>query len=375
VRIRLRSSRRGYRLASLVLSLALLSLTPSLAVQPQPGQWNISSGICGNPVSITTNNYGHVYAAVQSLNTNCAGVFRSTNGGQSFSKVGITNPGFSPPVIHDVGNTGCIYAATTQGVWKTCSQNQVTWTQSLNGLPNFTDIYMVEPIFGSFEVYATVDPVAPAGGLYRSLDGGNTWSLLKAGLDAVAVDRGFGCGLPAGNYIVAAARSDRGGLPGAVWISTDNGVNWSSAAGFPTNRAMDIAFSCQGGGNPSVALYVSNGDPSINAAVYRSANLGLSFSPDNNGIPTCCASTLAPTSDSQGYLGNVAATWSPVFNGAAGLFTRNGIPGLGAPWHQFNITGFPPGAPIVDWTYATDPATGAQRYVAIVAGGIMYFQP
>lgn len=364
-----------YRFVFLALALMVPSITPLLAVRPKPRQWNISSGICGNPVSITTNNFGHVYAAVQSLNNFCAGVFRSTNGGQSFSKVGITNPGFSPPTVHDVGNTACVYAATTQGIWKTCDQNQVTWTQHLTGLPNFTDIYMVEPIFGSFEVYTTVDPVSPVGGLYRSLDGGNTWSLIKAGLDAVAVDRGFGCGIAGANTIVAATRSDRGGLPGGVWISTDNGSTWSADAAWTTNRAMDVAFSCHGGGNPITDLFVSNGDTSVNAAVYRSGNFGASFAPDNNGLPTCCASTLSPTSDSQGYYGNIGATWSPVFNGAAGLFTRNGIPGLGAPWHQSSIVGFPPGAPIEDWTYATDPATGAGRYVAIVAGGIMYFQP
>ncbi len=89
---------RGKIVIAIVSVAALVWLTPSdlLAKRPgRSGQWNIAGGICGTVVDLATQlTTGHVFAAVQSGNLFCAGIYRSTDGGANFRKVGIDNPGF-----------------------------------------------------------------------------------------------------------------------------------------------------------------------------------------------------------------------------------------------------------------------------------------
>lgn len=235
------SMNRGKIVIAIVSVAALVWLTPSdlLAKRPgRSGQWNIAGGICGNVVDLATQlTTGHVFAAVQSGNLFCAGIYRSTDGGANFRKVGIDNPGFSPPFIFGVsgGAGSTIYAATSAGVWKTISTNLVTWTRHYEGFPAnefgivLGWIYMVDVVPATNEVYATFEPEVNGGGLYRSTDGGESWTLVQPGLDAVSVTRSTQCGIESNSTVFAAARADQGGLSGGLWISRDGGLTWAAS--------------------------------------------------------------------------------------------------------------------------------------------------
>jgi hypothetical protein len=353
------------------------------AARGTPGQWNLATGICGTVVDLATQGYtGYVFAAVQSQNQFCAGVYRSSNGGASFSKVGITYPGYSQPTIFDLSNGpgAAIYAATSAGIWRTYSETMVTWERLTNGFPVneygvvLGWIYMVDWVWGSNEFYATFDPEAlNGGGLYRSTDGGSSWTLVQPGLDAVSVNHGMQCGGTGNLTVVAAARPDRGGLAGGLWVSRDGGVTWARSLTWPTARAMDAGIDCSGNqyiNKNFTHIFVTNGDPTVNAAVYRSTDLAQTFVPDNQGIPTCCGSTIRD--DRLGWtLGNVVGSWAPT-SGGDGLYTRNIESKIGAAWSKYTANGLPFGAAIADWVYTPDPATGIFQYVVIVNGGIYY---
>ena len=108
----------------------------------------------------------------------------------------------------------------------------------------FMGTYVYDVVFdpnlsvnGSVVVYATVDGPTASSGLWRSMDGGNTWTLLKAGqATSVVLDQYSGTknasGVVTGNAttLYVAYGNDTSGNDG-VWISTNFGASFTLMSG------------------------------------------------------------------------------------------------------------------------------------------------
>ncbi len=113
------------------------------------------------------------------------GIFRSSDGGESWSRWGESLPNFTVwDLIADPTRPGRFYAATERGPYLT-RDGGVSWQQRAGGLPERPDLP------GAREVQAlALDPLAPSqllavafdGRVFRSHNGGVSWSSASQGL-------------------------------------------------------------------------------------------------------------------------------------------------------------------------------------------------
>ncbi|MCU1237247.1 MAG: hypothetical protein JWP63_5214 [Candidatus Solibacter sp.] len=218
------------------------------------------------------------------------GVFRSTDGGQTFQKV-----------LYKDDRTGAIDLAfdprNSQNVYA------VLWQAQQGPWEN-----------GAFS--------GPNSGLYKSTDGGTTWNPIGAGLPTYAQGGlgriGIALAPSDGNrmYAMVEARGDAGG----VYRSDDAGANWKKINGEQRvyGRGGDFACVRVDPKNKDV-IYVAN------TSTYRSTDAGQSFTaikgapggddyhtiwinPDNSNIILLAADQGATISV------NYGATWSSWYN-------------------------------------------------------------
>jgi photosystem II stability/assembly factor-like uncharacterized protein len=257
------------------------------------------------------------------------GILRSTDGGKTFAKIGGTV--FDGLVVGRIFiDGGHIYAATMFGAHGR--------GQNCNS-----------------------DYDAPGQGLYRSSDGGQTWSLLKAGK---IIDLEVDTSVTPRRLLVSDYAT------GAFW-SADDGATWTAAMGLPTAqstpkaRRIELAFSKA---NPQV-VYAGMGLGSA-AALFVSTDGGQSFV-QMAGAPDYCQTQcyydnsiiVDPTDEKTVYLGGgLCGVWKTT-NGTdpaptwANISLPNGDCKGGAAWATAyvhpDIHGF-----------AFDPTTPATLYVA-----------
>jgi photosystem II stability/assembly factor-like uncharacterized protein len=170
------------------------------------------------------------------------GVFRSTDGGRSFERVLYRDENTGGiDVLVDPSNADIVYAA----LWE---NRQAPWE---NG--EFT---------------------GPGSGLYKSTDGGSTWRQLTLGLPTYAGDRlrriGLGIAPSRPQRIFATVQADtRGGL----YRSDDGGERWSlvNADPYVTERGDDFAEVKVDPGNPDIVYTAS-------VVAWKSVDGGRTFS-------------------------------------------------------------------------------------------------
>ena len=185
-------------------------------------------------------------ASFGSLSFDGAGMFKSTDGGQSWLEIGAgTLPDFAnisdmainpldPSILYAAVPDG-VRDAGQQGVWRTKDAG-ATWQLVLPGRP--TDI-VIDPVNPS-NLYTISSIIftgggAPANqGLYKSTDGGDTWNKLDIGIPAETIGR-TGIGICATqpdvlylgvSHIVGTGRTPLLG----VFKTTDGGATWARLA-------------------------------------------------------------------------------------------------------------------------------------------------
>src|SRR5437667_179650 len=156
---------------------------------------------------------------------NGGGVFKSTDGGGSWSAVntGLTST-FVRALAIDPQASTTLYAGTNNGVFKS-TDGAGTWSPANNGLANLSvNALAIDP-----QTPTTLYVGAPGnpGGVFKSTDGGGSWSLASTGLtnpavSHLAIDPQTPTTLYAGTVL-------SGTLAGGVFKSTDGGGNWSAA--------------------------------------------------------------------------------------------------------------------------------------------------
>src|SRR5262249_41509648 len=122
---------------------------------------------------------------------------KTTDGGKTWKKVLFVdeNTGANDIVI-DPANPQVLYASTYQrqrtawgfngggpgsGIYKT-TDGGATWTKMTNGIPSVDNGRIALSLFASDPkvVYATVEARAPNAGIYRTLDAGTTWEKVSS---------------------------------------------------------------------------------------------------------------------------------------------------------------------------------------------------
>lgn len=196
-----------------------------------------------NPDRIFVAALGHPYGP----NTE-RGVYRSLNGGQSWERVLYKDENTGAiQVSIDPTDPNTIYAslwAGRQGPWENGAWNGkesglfkstdggTTWTKLTKGLPG-TDQglgrigFCIAPS-NNKRLYATVDAPAGKGGIYRSDDGGSSWSLLTTD------NRFYGRASDFAELKADPLNADIVYSANVVtWKSVDGGKNWSAFRGAP----------------------------------------------------------------------------------------------------------------------------------------------
>lgn len=275
-----------------------------------PGGGEITA-LAINPVTPTT-----VYAGTRS-----SGVFKSTNGGVSWSKVnnGLTSTSVLALAI-DPQTPSTVYMNTGgSGVFKS-SNSGASWSAINNGLD------------GIYVSTLAIDPQTPStiyigttyGSLFKSTNGGAGWFAVSNDLNSVpvstlAID-------PQTPSTIYAGGTDY--YWGGVFKSTNGGVSWSAVNNGLTNMYVyALAIDPQ---TPST-IYAGT---DYSGGVFRSTNSGASWSKINYGLDAFYVSTLVidPQTPSTIYAGttydgvfkssNGGMSWSGVSNGLAQAYVR-----------------------------------------------------
>mgnify|MGYP001604038656 CR=1 FL=1 len=131
------------------------------------------------------------------------GVYKSTDGGKTFTNVGLRDTHHISEVVTHPTNPDIVYVAAQGHLWAHTGERGVfktidggkTWTRLTGGLPEdgktgASDLKMdsrnPEILYAGFwerqrKPYR-FDSGGPNGGIFKSIDGGNTWKKLTAGL-------------------------------------------------------------------------------------------------------------------------------------------------------------------------------------------------
>ncbi|WP_268898683.1 RCC1 domain-containing protein [Geomonas anaerohicana] len=303
------------------------------------------------------------------------GVFKSVNGGTSWSPVGGLAATFSSLTL-DPGNGQSIYGGSSSGLYKS-NDGGATWSASsqITGVSALA----IDPA-NSQTIYA-----GSSSGVKRSTDGGASWSVLSAGVNFLGLT-------PSSTTCLAVATGGQGvylGTSGGGVYRLDNG-SWTPAGrGMTTSEVQSMALdptdnrtiyaatygagmskSFNGGGSwetissglypylmavtvdPANAQTVYAG--SYGAGVYKSLNGGASWSAVNSGLASLTVLTVAldPASSQTVYAGTSSAGVFRSLNGGASWSALNS--GLGNLSVQY---------------LAVDPASSQTIYTA-TGGGI-----
>lgn len=176
------------------------------------------------------------------------GVYKSTNGGQTFTNVGLRESAHIGRIVIDPGNSDRVFVAAMGQLWGANEQR----------------------------------------GLYRTLDGGRTWTrVLQVDANTGVVDVAMHASDP--NTLYAASYQRRrapfgfdGGGPGsALWKSTDGGTTWTKLTnGLPAGDYGRIGIAIYAKDPKIVYVSIEQGERYTASTNYEEPKAGLYRSQD-----------------------------------------------------------------------------------------------
>jgi photosystem II stability/assembly factor-like uncharacterized protein len=221
------------------------------------------------------------------------GMYKSTDGGQTWRHLGLRDAQQIPAILVDPRNPNRLFVAVLghpygpspeRGVFRSTDGGQ-SWQKVLYKDEHTGAIDLASDPRNPETVYAVLWQAqqgpwengafsGPNSGLFKSTDGGTTWNLLTGGLPTFA-QGGLGrIGIaiaesdPARMYALVEARGEAGG----VYRSDDAGANWKRINGEQRIYGRGSDFACvRVDPKNKDAIYVAN------TSTYRSDNAGQSF--------------------------------------------------------------------------------------------------
>ncbi|HXI03098.1 MAG TPA: hypothetical protein VNI57_07965 [Candidatus Saccharimonadales bacterium] len=172
------------------------------------------------------------------------GVYKSVDGGTSWKKMGLEKSEHIAKILVDPRKSDTVFVAAQgplwnsggdRGLYKTTDGGK-TWKQVLKisdetGVndvtldPRHPDVMLASAYQRRRHVWTLIDG-GPESGIYKSMDGGETWDKVTAGLPTVDMGR-IGLAVSPANpdvvYAIVEAEGDKGGF----FRSTDMGSNWT----------------------------------------------------------------------------------------------------------------------------------------------------
>ncbi|MBI3043896.1 MAG: hypothetical protein HYY78_13845 [Betaproteobacteria bacterium] len=323
-----------------------------------PGEGGLVRGLYIVPNTSPTTLLAAVYGA---------GIFKSTDGGNNWapSNTGLVNKRVrqvkGQPVAVPGGSPAWILAATEGGMYRS-TDGGTTWSASNTGLQCLVvsnlDVFnsATSSAYGDQNTVYAGTACATNSGVYRSTDGGVSWS--KADWSSLSVSSAKV------NSITVA-----GSTPGQiVWVSTDGQGLFRSADGGATwvrrnGTSTNILSGPNGSGNSAYVNAIRQGSGFVLASVegggvYRSADNGANWFALNGGLPTNPTILNGPISNVSGQQ----------YVAVAGIgFYQNSISGTStADWTFF--AGPAQGLPAMARGISTDPNTSTTWYATTIAG-------
>ncbi|MDI6781685.1 MAG: hypothetical protein QME49_06260, partial [bacterium] len=203
------------------------------------------------------------------------GVYKSTNGGNTWTKMNSTPMSADIYCSVSLDNAGKLYAATYQGIFVSADEG-ATWTK------------VSSEEFRSLIVCGTVSYAAKHSGFYKSTDNGATWSPKNTGLPnsinsfCIGVDpTNTNIVYASINYYYAERHNN------ALYKTVDGGDNWTEITTLsPAAQPANILIAANG------KIYAAG------KGIYRSTDNSSTWSIINNGLPHH-VNVYAITADSQ----------------------------------------------------------------------------
>ena len=237
-----------------------------------------------------------------------AHIYRSEDGGQSWTSLPVAPqhaPGRHGTALKSIwylaaAPGGTLYAGIDPAGLFRSDDRAASW-QPLPGLNEHSTRDTWEPARGGFSLHSIrIDPSNPArlwaaisaGGVYRSEDGGRSWTPANTGVRAENLPVPFpASGHNVHRLVMHPARPDRlyRQCYHGTWRSDDGGRSWTEiTAGLPGNFGYAIAVDPR---DPDVVYQVPESDSHMRTVVdgrlrvYRSEDAGASWESRSAGLP------------------------------------------------------------------------------------------
>lgn len=171
------------------------------------------------------------------------GVYKSVDGGNTWKNVGLKLSEHIGKLLIDPRNSDVVFAAAQGPLWKTGGERGLyktldggkTWSQVLTiddktGIsdlafdPRNPDVIYAAAYERHRRVWTLIDG-GPGSGIHKSTDGGKTWTKLSTGLPDEEMGRiGLGVSPADPNMVYAIIEAENG--TGGIYRSTDAGASW-----------------------------------------------------------------------------------------------------------------------------------------------------
>jgi photosystem II stability/assembly factor-like uncharacterized protein len=293
-----------------------------------------SSGLTGDAFSLAINPIDPSMLYAVTLH----GIFKSANGGENWTVIASGSSSSTPlfGLVIDPTTPSTLYALYSNRILVKSTDGGESWTPIQ---PDSTVDYPITSVAidpaNSSTIYASYLPQSftpgesPTGGVFKSMDGGNTWNAYQQGMPATFFVTALTIDPLAPSTIYAVVKSNKGG---GVVKSTDGGQSWTAVDdGLPSNFSGPLAIDP---GAPS-NIYAGCSDDGC-GAVFKSTLGGGSWKGAGAGLTRIDASVLT--------IGPGGTLYAGVRDG---LFQSSDDGASWANLHSFQIAGqsFPPGVP------------------------------